>query len=143
MNSKDYAKKIALGTCVYYTASTFFILFLYFVLNTDLSNGVNPIALMTILPFAFMFSVANVIYRNTELKFASRALLHYILTVGGAFTCLYLPNKTPQQKAAGAFLLFLIFTLIYFIIMSTIWMIKARIKRVSRDEAKYHSVYKK
>ena len=32
MNAKDYAKKIALGTCIYYTAATFLILFLYFVL---------------------------------------------------------------------------------------------------------------
>ena len=143
MNNKDYAKKIALGTCVYYTLATFLILFLYFVINVDLSSGVNPVALITILPFAFFFSVANVIYRHTELKFASRMLLHYALTVGGAFTCLYLPNKTPAQQTAGSILLFLIFTVIYFVIMGAIWTVTARIKHVKRDEAKYHSVYKK
>ena len=143
MSTKDYAKKIALGTCVYYTAATFLILFLYFVINVDLSAGVNPVALITILPFAFMFSVANVVYRHTELKFVARLLLHYALTVGGAFTCLYLPNKSPEQKTAGAILLFLIFTILYFAIMSIIWITNARIKRVKRDEAKYHSVYKK
>ena len=143
MSTKDYAKKIALGTCVYYTAATFLILFLYFVINVDLSAGVNPVALITILPFAFMFSVANVIYRHTELRFVARMLLHYALTVGGAFTCLYLPNKSPEQQTAGAILLFLIFTVIYFAIMSVIWILNARIKRVKRDEAKYHSVYKK
>lgn len=143
MSTKDYAKKIALGTCVYYTAATFLILFLYFVINVDLSAGVNPVALITILPFAFMFSVANVIYRHTELRFVARMLLHYALTVGGAFTCLYLPNKSPEQQTAGAILLFLIFTVIYFAIMSVIWLVNARIKRVKRDEAKYHSVYKK
>ena len=119
------------------------ILFLYFVINVDLSAGVNPVALITILPFAFFFSVANVIYRHTEFKFASRMLLHYTLTVGGAFTCLYLPNKSPAQQTAGAILLFLIFTIIYFVIMGTIWGIQSRVKRVKRDEAKYHSVYKK
>ena len=143
MSTKDYAKKIVLGTCVYYTAATFLILFLYFVINVDLSAGVNPVALITILPFAFMFSVANVIYRHTELRFVARMLLHYTLTVGGAFTCLYLPNKSPEQQTAGAILLFLIFTVIYFAIMSVIWLVNARIKRVKRDEAKYHSVYKK
>ncbi len=143
MSTKDFAKKIALGTCVYYTAVTFLILFFYFVINADLSNGVNPVALITILPFAFMFSVANFIYRHTALKFAARMLLHYALTVGGAFTCLYLPNKTAEQQTAGAMLLFLIFTVIYFVIMGAIWTVCARINRVKRDEAKYHSVYKK
>ena len=85
MNSKDYAKKIALGTCVYYTAATFLILFLYFVINVDLSAGVNPVALITILPFAFFFAVANTIYHHTELEIGWRILIHYALTVGGAF----------------------------------------------------------
>ena len=143
MSTKDFFKKIALDSCVWYTAVTFLILFFYFVINADLSQGVNPVALITILPFAFMFSVANVVYRHTALKFSARMLLHYALTVGGAFVCLYLPNKTAEQKTAGAMLLFLIFTIIYFLIMGTIWTVNARIKRVKRDEANYHSVYKK
>ena len=143
MNSKEYAKKLALDTCVYYTGATFLILFLYFVLNVDTAMGVQPVILISILPFAFFFSVANTIYRHTELKIGTKALIHYLLTVGGAFLFLYLPNKNPQQKAAGALVLFLLFTLVYFLIMGCIWTIKARIKRVSRDESKYHSVYKK
>ena len=143
MSTKDYAKKIAIGTCIYYTATTFLILFLYFVLNVDLTLGIDPLALISILPFAVCFSVANVIYRHTKLKIGWRALIHYVLTVGAAFVCLYLPNKTEQQKASGALILFLLFTVIYFLIMGTIWIITGRIKRVTRDEEKYHSVYKK
>ena len=143
MNSKDYAKKIALGTCVYYTAATFLILFLYFAMNVDTTLGVQPVILLAILPFAFFFTVANTIYRHTEIQFGWKILIHYALTVGGAFLFLYLPNKDPQQRGAVMLILFLLFTLVYFLIMGTIWTIKARIKRVNRDEAKYHSVYKK
>ncbi len=143
MNAKDYAKKIALGTCIYYTAATFLILFLYFILNVDTTLGVQPVILIAILPFAFFFAVANTIYRHTELEIGWRALIHYALTVGGAFLFLYLPNKDPGQKTAAALLLFLIFTIVYFLIMGTIWTIQSRIKRVKRDEAKYHKVYKK
>ena len=143
MNAKDYAKKIALGTCIYYTAATFLILFLYFVLNVDTTLGVQPVILIAILPFAFFFAVANTIYRHTELEIGWRILIHYTLSVGGAFLFLYLPNKDPAQSSAAALLLFLIFTLIYFLIMGTIWTIRARIKRVERDEAKYYKVYKK
>ena len=143
MNEKDYAKKIALGTCIYFTAFTFFILLLFFIINLNLSTAMKPLTLITILAFALMFSVANIIYRHTELKIGWKALIHYVLTVGGAFVCLYLPNKTDQQKASGAVLLFLIFTVIYFLIMGTIWTISSRIKRVKRDESKYQKVYKK
>ncbi|MBE6629288.1 MAG: DUF3021 domain-containing protein [Ruminococcaceae bacterium] len=143
MNSKDYAKRILLGTCVYYTVVTFLILFLYFLINFDLSAGVHPVALITILPFAFFFSVANTIYRHTELPTWAKLLLHYVLTVGGAFVCLYLPNKNPSQQTAASMLLFAVFTVIYFVIMGIVLAVAARIKRVKRDEANYHSVYKK
>ena len=143
MNSNDFAKKIAVGTCIYYTAVTFFILFLYFALNADLSAGLQPVALISILPFSFCFSVANTVYRHTTWKGWVRLLFHYFLTVVGAFVCLYLPNKSAQQQTAASMLLFLVFTVIYFVIMGTILAIRARIKRVKRDEAIYHSVYKK
>ena len=109
----------------------------------DTTLGVQPVILLAILPFAFFFAVANTIYRYTEIKFGYKALIHYILTVGGTFLFLYLPNKDPQQRGSVMLVLFLIFTVAYFLIMGTIWTIKARIKRVSRDESKYHSVYKK
>lgn len=142
MNSNDFLKRVAVGTCVYYTAVTFLILFLYFALNADLSAGVHPVALITILPFAFLFSVANTLYRHTTWPLWARLLVHYFLTVVGAFVCLYLPNKDPGQHTGNSMLLFVIFTVIYFIIMGIILAVAARIKRVKRDEAKYHSVYK-
>ena len=62
-------------------------------------------------------------------------------------------NGTPRNRIqkkieiehllALLLILFLIFTVIYFVIMGTILAIRARIKRVKRDEAIYHSVYKK
>ena len=143
MKPKDFAKHIALGTCVYYTAATFLILFIYFALNIDLSGGMQAGALVAILPFAFCFALANCIYRHTALVTSLRFVLHYVLTVGGAFLFLFVPNRDPQQKTSSALLLFLIFTVIYLIVMVTILVIAGRIKRVQRDEGNYHSVYKK
>ena len=143
MNARDYTKKIALGACVYYTAATFLLLFIYFALNIDLSGGMQAIALIFILPFALCFSAANTVYRHTALQKWLRVLIHYALTVGGAFAFLYLPNKDPQQTGSTALLIFLFFTLFYAAVMGTVLLICARIHRVQRDEAKYHSVYKK
>jgi threonine/homoserine/homoserine lactone efflux protein len=119
------------------------ILFIYFALNKDLKDGIQPLALMAILPFAIAFSSANTLYRHSTFPKWLRFFIHYALTVGGAFLFLYLPNKDPQQKASAAFILFLVFTVIYLVIMITVLVISARIHRVKRDEGKYHSVYKK
>ena len=143
MQGKDLAKHIALWSCVYYTAATFFILFLYFLLNADLSGGLKAVALIAILPFSVCFSAANTVYRRTKLTLVPRVMIHYLLTVGGAFIFLYLPNKDPQQSASTAFILFLIFTFLYALVMGVILYVGHRIHRVQRDEANYHSVYKK
>ena len=143
MNAKDYTKQIALGACVYYTAATFLLLFIYFALNVDLSGGMQAIALICILPFAVCFSAANTIYRHTALDRWLRVVIHYMLTVGGAFFFLYLPNKDPQQKSSTALLLFVVLSILYVLIMGTVLVVNSRIHRVKRDEAKYNSVYKK
>ena len=143
MQKKNYWKQISLFACVYYTAATFLILFLYFALNADLSSGMHPLALIAILPFAFLFSAANTLYRESKIKKVYRVLLHYLLTIGGAMLFLYLPNKADEQKPAAAFLLLLALSLIYFAIMGTILIVNARIARVKRDTAAYQRVYKK
>ena len=142
MKPKDYVKSVALGACVTYTVTIFLFLFLYFLLNKDLSGGVQPVALIAILPFAILFACANVIYRKTPLAKWLRVLIHYVLTVGGAFLCLYLPNKNPEVPASKAMILFLIFTAVYAVAMGAVLLISARIRRVKRDEGKYDSVYK-
>lgn len=142
-NARRYLKKIALHSCVYYTAVTFFVLFLYVLLMRDLSRGLQAFALIMFLPFSICFASANIIYRETPLSKWARVTLHYLLTVGGAYVFLYLPNKDPQQSGAAALVLFLIFTLIYVIIMSIVLGVSSRIHRVKRDEEKYHNVYKK
>ncbi len=143
MNAKEVFKKIALGSCVYYTAVTFLVLFLYFALNLDLADGMQALALIAILPFSILFASANTVYRHTDLAKWLRVIIHYVLTVGGAFVFLYLPNKDPQQTGKQALILYLVFTVLYAIVMGTVLIIGGRIHRVKRDEGNYHNVYKK
>ena len=143
MNTKEFFKRIALGSCVYYTAVTFLVLFIYFILNFDLADGMQALALIAILPFAVCFASANTIYRHTSLAKWLRVMIHYMLTVGGAFLFLYLPNKDPQQSGKQGLILYLVFTLLYAIVMGIVLAVSGRIHRVTRDEGKYHNVYKK
>lgn len=143
MKPRDYCKKALVHACIYFTACTLLMLLIYVLLKLDLTRGINPIAQVTIFVFSVLFAAANLCYRESKMSKLSRLALHYLLTVGGAFVCLYLPNRSTSQTAFQAFALFVGFTLIYAIVMGTILGVSARIHRVKRDEAQYHNVYKK
>ena len=143
MKPIDYIKKIALHACIYYTAATFFLLFLYWLLNLNLDRGMNPIALICILPFAICFATGNICMTDCKWSTYLKVLVHYTLTVGGAFLCLYLPNRADGQTAAQGFILFMALSVIYTVVMAIIAFVRARIHRVDREQKAYTGVYKK
>ena len=113
MSAKDYLKKIGVHTCIYFTASTFLLLFLYFVLSLDLSTGLHPVAQICILPFSFLLATANVFFKYAEdWEIGWRVAIHYCLTLGGAFICLYLPNKAESASTSGGLILFVVLTVL-------------------------------
>ena len=142
MKPKELIRHVALFSCVYYTAATFLILFIYFLISFDLSRGVRATALVAILPFAVFFAAANAIYRHTFLKKGARLLIHYLLTIGGAMLFLYLPNRDAGQGAESFLKLLLVLSLLYGVVMTLILLISARAARVRRDTAEYNEVYK-
>ena len=144
MQEKGYYKQIALYACVYYTVTTFLLSFIYWALNTgNVTSGFDLVALVLVFPFSLFFSAANTLYRHAQMKKGWRLLLHFVLTVGGAFLCLYLPNKAPEQGAFGAIVILMVFTIVYWIVMGAVLGVSARTRRVKREAATYTSVYRK
>ena len=143
MKSKSYLKKIAVHACIYYTAASFLLLFLYWLLSKDLSHGIHPLAQLFILPFAFCFAAANICFTYWKEKTYVKVMVHYALTVGGAFFFLYLPNQAEDHAPAQGFIMFLALSLFYALILSVVGFVRSRIYRVKRDEKAYTSVYKK
>ncbi|MBE6554774.1 MAG: hypothetical protein E7663_00875 [Ruminococcaceae bacterium] len=139
---KNAVRTIALAACVYYTAATFLLLFIYWIINLDLSRGMNPLSLILILPFSIFFAVANYIYGIEKLDTWVRVILHYVITMTGIWCFLFLPNQRGGT-ASGALILFVVLTVIYAMIMSVILIVKGRIRRITRDETEYVSVYGK
>ena len=143
MSAKDYLKKIGVHTCIYFTASTFLLLFLYFVLSLDLSTGLHPVAQICILPFSFLLATANVFFKYAaDWGIGWRVAIHYCLTLGGAFICLYLPNKAESASTSGGLILFVVLTVLYAIVMGIVLGVRARIRRVTRDTSHYKTLYK-
>ncbi len=144
MSAKDYLKKIGAHTCIYFTAITFLLLFLYFALSLDLSTGINPVAQICILPFSFLLATANIFFKYaTDWGIGWRVSIHYCLTLGGAFVCLYLPNKVEGASSSQGLILFVVMTVLYAVIMGIVLGVRARIRHVTRDSAHYKSLYGK
>lgn len=143
MSAKDYLKRICIHACIYFTATTFLLLFLYFALSLDLTSGIHPLAQVCILPFSFLLAVANIFFKYaTDWGMGWRVSIHYALTLGGAFLCLYLPNKVDTATSSQGLILFVVMTVLYAVIMGIILGVRARIRRVTRDESHYKSLYR-
>ena len=139
MQEKNIWARIGLNACVYYTATVLFLLCLFtlFGMNTE---GIQPVKLLAILPFSLLFSAANTLFREAKFSKGGRVVLHFLLSVGGAFLFLYLPNKQPDSRG---WMMLLVLLLIYWLIMGIILVIGARVERVKRDSSQYQSVYRK
>ena len=143
MQKKDYLKKIWLSACVYYTATTFLLIFLFWLISDDITRAMHPVALMLILPFSVCFAAANTIFKHSALSEWIKVLLHYAITMASIWCFLFLPNKGDGQTAGGAFILYMVLTVIYAVIMGIVLYMRGKIKRITREETKYVSVYKK
>lgn len=143
MKKNHILKKIFLNACVYYTITTFLLIFLFWLISNDITRAMHPVALMLVLPFSLGLSAANKLFQYEKMGLWARVMLHYSITMASIWCFLFLPNKAPGQSAAGALILYLILTLLYAVIIGVFLYFKGRIKRITREESKYISVYKK
>lgn len=135
-------KRICLHACVYYTVTTFLLIFLFWLISDDITRAMHPVSLMLILPFSLGFAAANTLFQYAKWATWIRVLLHYALTMASIWCFLFLPNKAEGQSASGALILYLILTLIYAIVMGVVLYYRGRIKNITREKSKYISVYK-
>ena len=142
MIAKDFFKKICIHTCFYFTAATLLLILFGLAVNQDLSRGIHPGAQALLLPFSFLLATANIQFKYADFHIAGRTAIHYALTMFGTMCCLYLPNKNAGAGGSQGLILFVALSAIYAIIMGIVLGIRARIKRVTRDESRYKSVYK-
>ncbi len=143
MQKISYLKKIGCHACIYYTVTTFLLIFLFWLISDDITRAMHPVALMLILPFSLCFAAANVLFQYSRLAPWLKVVLHYAITMLGIWLFLFLPNKAEGQSGSGAFILYLVLSFIYALIMGVTLYMRGRIKRITREESKYTSVYQK
>ena len=67
--------------CVYYTVTTFLLIFLFWLISDDITRAMHPVALMLVLPFCVCFATANTLWRRATLSGPLAVLVHYALTM--------------------------------------------------------------
>ena len=128
--------------CVYYTVTTFILIFLFWLVSNDITRVMHPIALMLVFPFAVSFATANTLWKRATLSGFLAVFVHYTLTIGGIWLFLFLPNKRTSAQASGALILFLALTVLYALIMGGVVYMRRRIGHMTREASEYTSVYK-
>jgi len=131
------------NACVYYTVTTFLLIFLFWLISDDITRAMHPVSLMLILPFSLLFATANTIFRESGLDTWVKVICHYTMTMLGVMLCLYLPNQAADARPMGALALLLALSVIYAIVMGVVLYLRARLYKVERDEKAYTGVYKK
>ena len=143
MSKKDFLKRVCVHTAIYFTVTTLLLVLFSVIINADaLTRGVPAVPQLLLLPFSLLFAAANVQFKYATYSTPWRVTLHAILTVGGLFCLVYLPNQEPGKAASVHFGFLLGILLIYAVIMGIFLLVRARVLRVKRDATHYRSLYK-
>ena len=127
MKTYQTLKRWLADGCIYYTAITVFFLFINFVSRG--ADAIRASSFLLMLPCGLMISVGTQILRNKKLSNGIRYWSHYLFTFLGAFLFLWLPADSAATPMAG-FLLFLLFSILYWIVLLLGVLISKRIQRV-------------
>ena len=99
---------------------------LLFALTEDKGEQIVHIAqVLRTFPCSLVMGFAFILFKSPKLARWARVLLHYILCVGAFFVFLYLPISL-SGRAVTALLMFVLFSILYWIIFGISWLIVSR-----------------
>lgn len=134
--SLEIAKYIFLWSSAYFTAITLLLLISQ-ALEPD--TYVAPLKFLLIYPFALVMALGNLVLKAPSMKLGAKTLLHCLMTIGSAYLFLILPSR----GAANAFVVLLVFALIYFAIATPILIVIKRKLKKAEETAPYQPMFTK
>ncbi|MBQ8441340.1 MAG: hypothetical protein IJX19_11800 [Clostridia bacterium] len=115
------------GGCVYFTVIALILTLIDFLSSSP--GAISSSAFLLIFPAALTISGASMLLHSNALPRWGRILCHYLLTVSAIFVFLYLPTKETVQPMQ-ALLMFLVFSIVYWILFLFIHILGGRIRRL-------------
>ena len=130
MKSWQTVKKWFTDACVWFTC--FSVILMLFSLIASDTNTVSRTRFLLLFVCGLCFSLAGMLRKTERLPYFARVLLHYIIDTLAAFLFLYLPVSIDQ--AATRLVMFLLISLVYWLIVGTITLIKSRVRKLMEEE---------
>ena len=131
---KRVIKKTFLLSTAYYTIAVMAFCAIMLLTHSEESDlSVAPSRIMYIYPFCLFFGLANVILRNTEWNGITRWILHFALTVSGAYFFIILPAEL--EFSSGNFMGLMIILALYMVGVMITLLFAKRIRSAIREDA--------
>ena len=126
-------KTLSLSTVYYTIAIIAFCAVMLLSHSSESSLSLDPSRLLWIYPFCFSFALANVILKHTDMQGVVRWILHFVLTVAGAYIFIILPADI--EASSGNFMGLMIILALYIVGVLLTLLFSKRIKSAMREDA--------
>ena len=123
------------GMCVYFTVLAVPFTLIGILISGDLQKSISLGSYILFIPAAMCISAAGVLLASKSVPRWLRILGHYIITVLAVIIFVWLPSNT-QAKPSTVFLLFVAFTVVYWLLFGLVHLIRGRIKRLLEETSK-------
>ena len=132
---KQFAKSAISKTTAYFTiAVLLFSIVMLFSLPGEETLSLDPYRIICLLPFCLCLAIANTTLNCTKIESVTRWIVHFVLTVLGAFLFLILPADLPESS--GNFMGFILILAAYIIGVLLYVLFSKRIKQTIKEDAK-------
>ena len=130
MNFWQSLKKWFTDACVWFTCLSVVLMFFSLVLSD--TTAISCTRFLLLFVCALCFSLAGRLKKAERIPYVARVLLHYIIDSLAVFLFLYLPISVDQ--AATRLLMYLLISLVYWLIVGTISLIRSRVRKLLEEE---------
>ena len=131
---KHLLKKIFLFSTVYYTIGILAFCSIMIISHTSESAlSLDPSRILYIYPFCLAFAAANVILKHSNMQVVARWILHFLLTVAGAYLFIIIP--ADLEASSGNFMGLMIILALYLVGVVFSALLSKRIKSAIREDA--------
>ena len=125
-------KTLSLSTIYYTVAVIAFSAIMMFSHSSESTLSLDPTRIMYVYPFCLSFAIANVILKHTDIQIVWRWVLHFALTVIGAYLFIILP--ADLGASSGNFMGLMIIFALYAVGALVTMLFSKRIKNAIRED---------
>lgn len=140
----EHLRSLWLGSAARYTVLTLIALLINAMAHDSLTDTyVDTVRFFLLLPFAAFLTLAAWVRRSDKLSGGARVCLHFLLSMGSFYLCVYLPYQVQSKPSGQQVLMLVLLAIILYGIGMAIYLFCTRRRRVAvREAVPYESQFK-